>query len=380
MDFPITCFFEEETEKIINKSKNFIILSDKNKKYNILFENNGAILSITTTHENNLEKVIYKNTFTLYDIQKVKLFQTYDNIDECLLEIFNILDENKAFIKEIKDKLELIIPLNSKKYPQIIFALNKKEKTDSEKIKELYNIINTLTEENNHLKKTNYELKAELENLKNYQFQEIKLIGTKEEVDGILCNLNIFEKEKFNKYIPKYIDLNENNIYFNLKLNLKNTTNTNEIKAFFNVNKEKFNSLKYEISGNTIILNYFIPIKNKYAFEFFEQLIDIDELIFIKTIFKSALQFKDIFEFKSFKDLLNKFLKFQFYMNGITINFKLFLNNLINEIKTTETIRNSNFYDMFNTLHLILYWRKTYLYFKKFNFYEEFQKIKKKKQ
>ena len=193
------CFFEEETEKIINKSKNFIILSDKNKKYNILFENNGAILSITTTHDNNLEKVIYKNTFTLYDIQKVKLFQTYDSIDECLLEIFNILDENKAFIKEIKDKLELIIPLNSKKYPQIIFALNKKEKTDSEKIKELYNIINTLNEENNHLKKTNYELKAELENLKNYQFQEIKLIGTKEEVDGILCNLNIFEKEKFNK-------------------------------------------------------------------------------------------------------------------------------------------------------------------------------------
>ena len=77
----------------------------------------------------------------------MKLFLAFDTIEECISEIFNFLDINKGKIIENDTQLKLIIPLNSKKYPEIIFNLFLKEKSDSEKIKELYSLIKKLNEE-----------------------------------------------------------------------------------------------------------------------------------------------------------------------------------------------------------------------------------------
>ena len=118
MDNPPPCAFitpEAETKPI--EIKTFKIKSDKNREFIILLENNGAILNLSTeTKEKSpFQKKIYKNKFTLIDIQKVKLFNAYDSIDECLSEI----EISKGIIREKADSLDLVVPLNSKKYPEI---------------------------------------------------------------------------------------------------------------------------------------------------------------------------------------------------------------------------------------------------------------------
>ena len=103
------------------ESKFFDVKSEKNTEYKILLQNTGSILNISTEikTKNSLHKTIYQNKFTLIDIQKVRFFKGYDTIDECLSEI----EINKGIIKEKENSLDLVIPLNSKKYPEIVFPL-----------------------------------------------------------------------------------------------------------------------------------------------------------------------------------------------------------------------------------------------------------------
>lgn len=139
MDFPQTIepeIIEAKTENIINQSKSFTALSDKNDEYTILFENKSKTLSISARKNDNdfNQKFIYKNNFNLHDIQKVKWFLAYNTLDDCLLEIFNILNEKKILLKEEKDKLILIIPLNSIKYPEINFLYIKEKNRNQKKL------------------------------------------------------------------------------------------------------------------------------------------------------------------------------------------------------------------------------------------------------
>ena len=88
MDFQETIepeILDTKTEKIINSSKSFIALSDKNNEYTLLFENKIKLLNITSKISGNNYKhnFIYKNNFSLHDIQKVKWFLAYNSIDDC---------------------------------------------------------------------------------------------------------------------------------------------------------------------------------------------------------------------------------------------------------------------------------------------------------
>ena len=120
---------EKESDKMKNKSKNFILISDNNE-YNILFENNSKVVYISCECNNKKseQNLKYKNQFSLYEIQKVKWFLAYDTLDECLSEIFQILNEKKGIIKEENDnQLNLIIPLNSKNFQKYYFLYIKKK-------------------------------------------------------------------------------------------------------------------------------------------------------------------------------------------------------------------------------------------------------------
>ena len=206
---------EKESDKMKNKSKNFILISDNNE-YNILFENNSKVVYISCECNNKKseQKLKYKNQFSLYEIQKVKWFLAYDTLDECLTEIFQILNEKKGIIKEENDnQLNLIIPLNSKKFSEILFPLYKKEISDKEKIDELYEIINSLNEKNNEQRKQIINLKEKLYDIND---QEIRIYGGKnEKLNGISIDLSLFGKEDIKKFL-KIIFLKkkkEKNIY-----------------------------------------------------------------------------------------------------------------------------------------------------------------------
>ena len=164
------------------------------------------------------KKNTFQNQYSLIEIQKVKLFLAY-NIEECISKIFI---ENDT-------QLNLIIPLNSKKYPEIIFNLFLKEKSDSEKIKELYSLIKKLNEEKNNLK-------LEIEKLKNVQkellFYDVKILGTTEETKGISIGISFLE-EQFYNILDIGKEFNENYLLFSLNMKVKDIKKMNEIEKIF---------------------------------------------------------------------------------------------------------------------------------------------------
>ena len=294
MQNPPPCAFTKKTpESEIIKSETYKIQSDNKKEYNILCENRGTLLNISTEikDEKTFKKKSFKNKFSLIDLQKVKLFQSYDSIEECLYEI----DFNKGIIKEENTRLNLVIPLNSKKYPQITFPLEEKEISDSEKIQELYYIIQNL---NNQVQ----NLQIKLDNL---TYHEIKIISKKEEPTGISIDLFTFGKEDFFKYIDKNVDLIKN-YYFKIFVNVKDIHKINEIKQL--LIEDKCVNIK-EIKGTKIEIDYIIPDKtsdDKESIEWLNSFFGIKELKNIKLLFKTDLDVKDIFELEEFNDLYNK--------------------------------------------------------------------------
>lgn len=108
---------------------------------------------------------IYFGKFVLKNIKEVGLFRDYETIDECLFGIFKGLDYKPIIIeKEEKDKINLIIivPLITRRYPEINFPLKHIEKNDSQKIEEL---IDALLIIKNNKDKEIKELKDKIENL-----------------------------------------------------------------------------------------------------------------------------------------------------------------------------------------------------------------------
>lgn len=323
------------------KSKNFIILSEDKKQYNVLFENygNSLILSAEIIESNTIEKIRFQNKFSLLDIQKVKLFQVFDSIDECLSEIFNFIELNKGIIKVKNSLLYLIIPLNSKKYPEISFELKPKEKTDSEKIKELYKVIHKLNEEKIKEKKENDELKKKIERLENSLYFDIEILGKKEEVNGISIEFFLFGENEFQKFIDNKWKFNENDGCLTFNFKVKNIDKINDFKKFIDNNKEVFNesvsdkkiNVRENVENN-IYLDLIGPFREKDE-EFIEIIKNIINSSNIKTVLKSDFQIQYLLENKTFKSLFDEFLKLQFYIKGLTINSKFFLLYLINTIK-----------------------------------------------
>jgi len=225
---------KNQEENLIN-SPTFTIYSDKKNEYSLLFQNTKELLYISCQNKNN--NLLYKNKFSLYEIQKTKLFIAYDTIDECLFEINNILNEKKGIIKEEEDKLSFVVPLNSKKYPEIIFPLYKKEKSDSQKINDLYEIINKEKKQINDLKKTLDDFIIN---------QQITICGIKEEVNGISVDFKIFGKENLTEYLGEKLDfeLEPNYYYTVISINRIKNDKYNEI------NLELLNEIKESLGKN----------------------------------------------------------------------------------------------------------------------------------
>ena len=137
-----------EKTKILNQSKKIELKSGDNKKYDIEFINQTTTLRIEAKSFNDMLPEIYSNVSTLEDIKKVKFFNDdYQSIDECLSEIFDKLDRNETKLEMGKDGLNIIVPLYSKKYPEIRFLLKKEEKSDNVKYNELFELVKKMKAE-----------------------------------------------------------------------------------------------------------------------------------------------------------------------------------------------------------------------------------------
>ena len=100
-----------------------------------------------------------------------------------MVELFSFIENKKYYLIEENEEISLIFQLPVHKVKEIKFSLKQKEKSDNEKINELYNIIANLKEESNILKKRLdnndnliKELISRLENNEN----KIKILEDKE--------------------------------------------------------------------------------------------------------------------------------------------------------------------------------------------------------
>lgn len=157
-----------------NKNNNFLITISKNTNYIILKANN----------EDNIESNIYISQKDIELLKKNKYFLMFDNINEIYDEIINLMNKNISKIIEDGNKLFLIITVYTTKIKEIMLEINEQEKTDKEKIQELYlisknlkndynNQINELKKiiynQNNKIKELEYEIKTQ-----NKQIKELK--------------------------------------------------------------------------------------------------------------------------------------------------------------------------------------------------------------
>ena len=202
-------------------------------------------LLINITKSRNGIYNYYENTFTLKDLQVVKYFTIYDNIEECMDDIISGINTNQSLIKKENNKLKLIIPLLNKKYPTISFTLNEKSKD------KMINEQNMFIEK---LQKENYDLKKEIDNLKlkmaNYEKNKNKNILVEIVINDIVKKNITF---KSNDTINILIELVEQEFDFKNKYSYYEITyNEQIINNFFKTFED------YKIMNNsTIYFNYY---------------------------------------------------------------------------------------------------------------------------
>ena len=139
-------FSEGDTEKPkeeikLNNIKKSINISSFKKSYEVDFVNEIKYLSIIAMPKEDLFPIKFSAKFTLSDIRKVGLFRDYESIDECLFEIFEGLSSNPTLTEKDSLNIIVIIPLHTRKYPEITFTLTKVEKNESQKYDELVNVL-----------------------------------------------------------------------------------------------------------------------------------------------------------------------------------------------------------------------------------------------
>ncbi len=235
-------------QQINSFSKSFNVKSDKEHDFSISISTGiSNCLLIKGKYEDNLKFHYYSSMKAIDDIKKNKYFLMFDSIEEIFNELSNLIDNSKPVIIEETNKFLLSIPLPTTKIKEIIFEINEEEKSDKQKIEELYLIISNLKEQillnknENNLKKEIIELTSKVEE-QNKEIEELKkkiIEITKNQESWIE-----YKKEK-EKKMNKILNLDSLIIKNNIKYNIT-------LKNWINPNKQIKTELLYRLSRDGI--------------------------------------------------------------------------------------------------------------------------------
>ena len=314
-------------KKIENKEKT-ISITINNKVFTVEFKNEIEYLSVVAVYQDRLFPVKYTGKFSLSDIKKVGLFRDYESIDECLFEIFEGLSSNPTLTEKDSLNIIVIIPLHTRKYPEITFTLTKVEKNESQKYDELVNVLlNMKNEKDKEIK----ELKDKVEklekwlNLNNQNKEEIdeKFDGTKIEIFNI-------GKDEYLDYFPDKSQYNENLKVICVSIALEcNEKDIKDVSDAFNKYKNDIKELFYLTDSDD--LNMRINKNILYI-----DLVGFNEIEKEnKTKKRIDFLFDELINSETFPLLIG------FMTNGMKLNLKTKINLVdISEIKDEEKIDN----------------------------------------
>ena len=245
-----------EKTSIINKNKKIELKSGDNKKYEFEFINKTTTLRIEAKSFNDMLPEIYFNEFTLEDIKKIRFFNDYESIDECLSEIFDRLDRNETKLEMGKDGLYIIVPLYSKKYPEIRFLLKKEEKSDNVKYCELFELV----------KKMKAEQEKEVKSLKekiNYLEDLLKIKKEREkkneDFNGSIVSIKCFGANEFDDYFDMNLP-DKKKPYFSFSVSCKDEKDIHLALASFmggkkDVYGDTADSINCRIKNNKLFID-----------------------------------------------------------------------------------------------------------------------------
>ena len=140
----------------------------------------NSSLSINAINKSKINNNFYSTSITFEEFKKNRYFSQFDDLNEICQELNERIKPNNMKLIQNSNSLVLTVFLPSTKFTEISFNLKEKEKSDKEKINELYTII-----ENYH--KENEILKKEIEEIKKFIFE---LKEEKEEIKNIINNFD----------------------------------------------------------------------------------------------------------------------------------------------------------------------------------------------
>ena len=238
--------------------------------YKINMENKENNLMINVHKIKDQYEKFFEKAFSLEEIQNIRYFRIYDNIDECMDDIIAGINTKNSTINEEQNKLKLTIPLINKKYPSIPFIIDKVSKQQIIKMQE--NIIKKLQQEISELKNENTYLKSELmRNKRN------NLISINIEINNQIKKKIVFKsndtisfmieivKNEFDIYNDNFLEIIYNNSVidnYNKTFDDYNIINNSTINLnFFNIGGQYFirtlsgKTITLELSAKDTILN-----------------------------------------------------------------------------------------------------------------------------
>ena len=200
-----------------------------------------------------------------------KYFLMFDNLDEIYSEILSLMKNNKVSINEEINQLIIKIPLSNTKIKEIKIILNKKEKSDKERIDGLYSIIDNMKsyydKKIDELININHQQNnkiIELNNINQQQNNKInelnnKIENLKEIIEGYKNDINIPKNENIQSIFSDSLIINKNKNYIS---NLNNWINQREgkfnTKLLFrkSINGNSFNEFHRlcDNQGKTLVL------------------------------------------------------------------------------------------------------------------------------
>ena len=207
---PITPSAKEDNEKILD-SQTLEIESDKKNKIEIKIMKKVTKIIFEAKNKTSIETISYYSKQTIEEIKMNKYFLMFDNLEEIYDEILNLMKNNKVYLTEENSRLIINIPLSNTKIKEIKIVLNKKEKSDKEKIDDLYLIIDNM--------KSYYNKKIdELTNINQQQNNKInelndKIENLKEIINEIKDSKNQPKIENEKTIFNDSLILNKNNDY-----------------------------------------------------------------------------------------------------------------------------------------------------------------------
>ncbi len=254
--------------------KEIQILSDKNDEIYLTFELENSSILIKAINKSKINNNFFSTSMSFEEFkQKNRYFNQFDDINEICQELNERIKPNNMKLLQNTNSLVLTVLLPSTKFTEISFSLKEKEKSDKEKINELYTIVENYHKENEMLKKEIEEIKKYIFKLKEEQ-EEKKKNQEKKKLINNFDSLIVQEKEKI-KILKNWISPEKE---INAELLYRLSRDGESFSTFHQLCDNKGPTITLFKTFQNIVIGFYSPLSFDSQYRNFKE--DMDTFIF----------------------------------------------------------------------------------------------------